>query len=77
MEEFQMENSTKYSKNDAKAIWNEKKLVASWIKQYDIDGIISDNRLGVLIKCTLCIHNASAQCDDWNTTWLTSKLHQI
>jgi hypothetical protein len=22
-----------------------KKLVASWIKQYDIDGIISDNRL--------------------------------
>jgi hypothetical protein len=64
MEEFQMENSTKCSKM-MKAIWNEKKLVASWIKQYDIDGIISDNRLGVLIKKILCIHNASAQCNDW------------
>jgi hypothetical protein len=38
-----------------RAIWNEKKLVASWIKQYDIDGIISDNRLGVLTKCTVCV----------------------
>jgi hypothetical protein len=28
-------------------------------KQYDIDGIISDNRLGVLTKCTVCVHNAS------------------
>jgi hypothetical protein len=27
-------------------------------KQYDIDGIISDNRLGVLTKC-VCVHNAS------------------
>jgi hypothetical protein len=42
-------NCTKYSKM-MKAIWNEKKDVASWIKQYDIDGIISDNRLGVLTK---------------------------
>jgi hypothetical protein len=42
-----MENSTEYSKNDASDLeW--KKLVASWI--YDIDGIISDNRLGVLTK---------------------------
>jgi hypothetical protein len=32
-----------------RAIWNEKKR-ASWIKQYDIDGIISDNRLGVFNK---------------------------
>jgi hypothetical protein len=53
-----MENSTEYSKM-MRAIWNEKKLVASWIKQYDIDGIISDNRLGVLTKCTVCVHNAS------------------
>jgi hypothetical protein len=53
-----MENSTEYSKNDASDLeW--KKLVASWIQQYDIDGIISDNRLGVLTKCTVCVHNAS------------------
>jgi hypothetical protein len=43
---IQMENSTEYSKM-MRAIWNEKKLVASWIKQYDIDGIIS---IGVLTK---------------------------
>jgi hypothetical protein len=52
-----------------------KKLVASWIKQYDIDGIISDNRLGVLIKCTVFItHQLNVMTG--NTTWLTSKLHQ-
>jgi hypothetical protein len=44
-------------------------------KQYDIDGIISDNRLGVLTKmpCVFITHQLN---DDWNTTWLTSKLHQ-
>jgi hypothetical protein len=52
-----------------------KKLVASWIKQYDIDGIISDNRLGVLKKCTVFItHHFNVMTG--NTTWLTSKLHQ-
>jgi hypothetical protein len=46
---LQMEIVAKYSKM-IKAIWNEKKDVASWMEQYDFDGIISDNRLGVLIK---------------------------
>src|SRR3970282_1334898 len=32
------------------AIWREKKLVKEWIKKYDIEGIISDNRLGVFSK---------------------------
>jgi hypothetical protein len=45
--------------------------VASWIKQYDIDGIISDNRLGVLTKMYVCVHNASTNVMTGNTTWLT------
>jgi len=60
-----------------KAISNEKKLVASWIKQYDIDGIISDNRLGVFNKnvpCVFITHQLNVMTG--NTTWLTSKLHQ-
>ncbi|CAM2820140.1 glycosyltransferase [Flavobacterium frigoris] len=60
-----------------KAIWHEKKLVASWIKQYDIDGIISDNRLGVHNKnvpCVFITHQLNVMTG--NTTWLTSKLHQ-
>jgi hypothetical protein len=70
-----MENSTEYSKNDASDLeW--KKLVASWIQQYDIDGIISDNRLGVLTKCTVCVHTHQLNVMTGNTTWLTSKLHQ-
>jgi uncharacterized protein (TIGR00661 family) len=60
-----------------KAIWNEKRMVASWINQYDIDGIISDNRLGVFDKNTPCVfitHQLNVMSG--NTTWLTSKLHQ-
>jgi hypothetical protein len=50
--------------------------VASWIKQYDIDGIISDNRLGVLTKCTSVYITHQLNVMTGNTTWLTSKLHQ-
>jgi hypothetical protein len=50
--------------------------VASWIKQYDIDGIISDNRLGEQnVKPSVYItHQLNVMTG--NTTWLTSKLHQ-
>jgi uncharacterized protein (TIGR00661 family) len=59
------------------AIWKEKRMIASWIKQYDIDGIISDNRLGVFnknIPCVFITHQLNVMSG--NTTWLTSKLHQ-
>jgi uncharacterized protein (TIGR00661 family) len=60
-----------------KAIWNEKKLVASWIKRYDIDGIISDNRLGVFNKKVPSVYiTHQINVMTGNTTWLTSKLHQ-
>lgn len=60
-----------------KAIWNEKKMVASWMEQYDFDGIISDNRLGVFNKkvpCVFITHQLNVMTG--KTTWLTSKLHQ-
>lgn len=59
------------------AILNEKKLVKNWITQYGIDGIISDNRLGVFSKkvpSVFITHQLRVMTG--NTTWLTSKLHQ-
>lgn len=59
------------------AIWNEKKLVKKWIKKYQIDGIISDNRLGVFSKkvpCVFITHQLNVMTG--NTTWITSTLHQ-
>ncbi|TDE06483.1 glycosyltransferase [Flavobacterium hiemivividum] len=60
-----------------KAIWSEKKMVASWINKYKIDGIISDNRLGVFnenIPSVYITHQLNVMSG--STTWLTSKLHQ-
>lgn len=60
-----------------KAIRNEKKLVKTWINKYGIDGIISDNRLGVYnknIPSVFITHQLNVMTG--NTTWLTSKLHQ-
>ena len=59
------------------AIWNEKKLVKGWIKKYGIEGIISDNRLGVFsrkIPSVFITHQLKVMTG--NTTWITSKLHQ-
>ncbi len=59
------------------AIWKEKKLVKKWIKKYDIDGIISDNRLGVISKkvpSVFMTHQLNVMTG--NTTWITSMLHQ-
>ncbi|MDR7209763.1 glycosyltransferase [Flavobacterium piscis] len=59
------------------AILDEKKLVNSWIKKYDIDGIISDNRLGVFSKkvpSVFITHQLNVMTG--NTTKFTSKCHQ-
>lgn len=59
------------------AILEEKKLVKKWIKKYDIDGIISDNRLGVFSKkvpSVFITHQLNVMTG--NTTWLSSILHQ-
>lgn len=60
-----------------KAVWKEEKKVKKWIKKYDIDGIISDNRLGVFSKkipSVYLTHQLNVMTG--NTTWFTSILHQ-
>ncbi len=60
-----------------KAVWKEEKKIRKWIKKYDIDGIISDNRLGVFSKkipSVYLTHQLNVMTG--NTTWFTSTLHQ-
>ncbi len=60
-----------------KAIWKEEKKVRKWIKKYDIDGIISDNRLGVFSKKIPSVYlTHQLNVMSGNTTWFTSILHQ-
>ncbi len=60
-----------------KAITAEKKATASIIKAFNIDGIISDNRLGVHSKEVPCVFvTHQLQVLSGNTTWLSTKLHQ-
>ncbi|MEO8234296.1 MAG: glycosyltransferase [Flavobacterium sp.] len=59
------------------AILSEKKLINKIIKEYNISGIISDNRLGVHnkeIPSIFITHQLNVMTG--NTTWLTSKMHQ-
>lgn len=59
------------------AIGEEKKMIKKWIKKHQIDGIISDNRLGVFSKkvpTVFITHQLNVMTG--NTTWFTSKLHQ-
>lgn len=59
------------------AIREEKRIVKKWIQKYEINGIISDNRLGVIsnkIPSVFITHQLNVMTG--NTTWITSKLHQ-
>lgn len=59
------------------AVLEEKKMVKKWIKKHNIDGIISDNRLGVFsqkVPSVFITHQLNVMTG--NTTWITSKLHQ-
>ena len=60
------------------AMLEEKKLTKQWVKNYKLDGIISDNRLGVRSKkvpSVFITHQLNVLTG--NTTWITSKLHQM
>ena len=60
-----------------RAIQQEKKIIQDWVEKYAIDGIISDNRLGVLSKkipSVFITHQLNVITG--NTTWITSKIHQ-
>lgn len=59
------------------AILQEKKTIRQWIDEYDIAGIISDNRLGVYSKkipSVFITHQLNVLTG--NTTWISSKVHQ-
>jgi uncharacterized protein (TIGR00661 family) len=60
------------------AIVNEKKIVKQWVKEHQLWGIISDNRLGVVSKKVPSIfitHQLNVLTG--NTSWLTGKLHRM
>lgn len=60
-----------------RAILEEKKIIQNWVEEYAIDGIISDNRLGVFSKnvpSVFITHQLNVMTG--NTTWITSKMHQ-
>ncbi len=60
-----------------KAIKAEKKAVAEIVEKMNIDGIISDNRLGCHHKFLPCVFiTHQLQVLSGNTTWLSTKLHQ-
>lgn len=70
----------KMMKNSPKmieAVLEERKLVKQWVKEYEIQGIISDNRLGVFSKkipSVFITHQLNVLTG--NTSWITSKMHQ-
>lgn len=60
------------------AVRNEKKVVEQWLDQHKIDGIISDNRLGVHSKkvpSVFITHQLNVLTG--NTSWLTTKIHHF
>lgn len=60
-----------------KAIKTEKKVLKSIIESYQIEGIISDNRLGMYSKKVPSVFiTHQLQVLSGNTTWLSTKLHQ-
>lgn len=59
------------------AIYQEKKIIKNWIKEHDLAGIISDNRLGIFSKkvpSVFITHQLNVLTG--NTTWISSKMHQ-
>lgn len=60
-----------------KAIKAEKILINQIIKDYNISGVISDNRLGLYSKRVPCVF-ISHQLNvlSGNTTWISTRLHQ-
>lgn len=59
-----------------KAIHAEKRMTQSIVTEYEIDGIISDNRFGVqssIVPSVFITHQLKVLSG--NTTWLSSKIH--
>lgn len=68
----------KNSPKTINAILLEKKIVKKWVNQYNLSGIISDNRLGVYHKKTPSVfitHQLTVLSG--KTTWISSKIHHF
>jgi len=67
----------KNSPKTLKAVLTEKRLVKKWVSEYNLSGIISDNRLGVYsskVPSVYITHQLTVLSG--RTTWLTSRIHQ-
>ena len=67
----------KNSPKTLNAILSEKKLTKQWVSEFDLCGIISDNRLGVRskkISSVFITHQLTVLSG--KTTWISSKMHQ-
>lgn len=65
------------SPNTINAILSEKKLIKKWVSEYDLSGIISDNRLGVYSKKVPSVFiTHQIRVMSGKTTWISSKIHQ-
>jgi uncharacterized protein (TIGR00661 family) len=65
---------------DSPKIWNairaEHRLLPHLIHEYDLDGVISDNRLGLYSRTIPCvIMSHQLQVLSGSTTWLSTQLH--
>lgn len=61
-----------------KAIQKEQYIISKWVKCFELDGIISDNRLGAYNRNVPSVY-ISHQLNvlTGNTSWLTTKLHKL
>lgn len=67
----------KNSPKTIKAIIKEKKILKKWIAEYNLNGVISDNRLGMYSKkipSVFITHQLTVLSG--KTTWISSKIHQ-
>ena len=61
-----------------KSIISENKLINKWVKEYDLCGVISDNRLGLFTKKVPAVFiTHQLKVLSGQTTWLTSFIHSI
>ncbi len=59
------------------AVLKEKKVTSKWVKEYQLSGIISDNRLGVYSKKIPSVYiTHQINVLSGKTTWLSTKLHR-
>lgn len=68
----------KNSPKTVHAILKEKKIVKKWVTDFDLCGIISDNRLGLYSKkipSVFITHQLTVLSG--KTTWISSKIHQF